>query len=273
LVVDGHRRLHQELSERYGDEERVIITANEANEGISYSRTRGAEVASGAVVAFIDDDAVAMPEWIEQHVTMYADESVMGVAGPVEPQWVDSKPRFFPDEFYWLVGCTEPGFASHGDRIRNGYGSNVSYRREAFLAVGGYDSATGRKGDRHIQAHEAPVGIRLAQEYDRPLVYASAARVRHTLFAYRGRFRWLLFRSFWQGYSKRILERLYAHSQGEERSFVWGVLTQAVPGYIVEAVRDERSAPLLQAMASVSFIGAAGLGYFYAVARRAASKV
>jgi Predicted glycosyltransferases len=221
LVVDGHRRLHQELSERYGDEERLIITANEANEGISYSRTRGAEVASGAVVAFIDDDAVAMPEWIEQHVTMYADESVMGVAGPVEPRWVDSKPGFFPDEFYWLVGCTEPGFAAHGDRIRNGYGSNVSYRREAFLAVGGYDAKTGRRGEGHVQAHEAPVGIKLAREFDQPIVYTASARVEHSLFAYRGRFRWLVFRSFWQGYSKRLLDRLYAEDQVEERAFVW----------------------------------------------------
>jgi len=132
---------------------------------------------------------------------------------------------------------------------------------------------TGRKGDRHIQAHEAPVGIRLAQLYDQPLVYANAARVRHTLFAYRGRFRWLLFRSFWQGYSKRILQRLYPQSQQEERSFVWEVLTRTVPGNVREAVRGRGVAPLMQAAASVSFIGAAGLGYVYAVTRRAAPEV
>jgi hypothetical protein len=96
--------------------------------------------------------------------------------------------------------------------------------------------------------------------------------VRHTLFAYRGRFRWLLFRSFWQGYSKRILGRLYPHSQGEERSFVWGVLTRAVPGYIVEAVRERRWARVLQAMACVSFIGAAGLGYLLAIFQLSATE-
>jgi hypothetical protein len=89
--------------------------------------------------------------------------------------------------------------------------------------------------------------------------------VRHTLFAYRGRFRWLLFRSFWQGYSKRILERLYPQSQSEERRFVRGVLTRAVPGYTVEAVRDGRSAPSLKAVAGLSFIAAAGVGYLYAI--------
>jgi hypothetical protein len=48
---------------------------------------------------------------------------------------------------------------------------------------------------------------------------------------------------------------------------------RAVPGNIVEAVRDGRSAPLLQAVASVSFIAAAGLGYLYALIRRAAAEV
>jgi len=206
-------------------------------------------------------------------VRVYQTQEVIGVAGVIEPRWLEGQPPFFPAEFYWLVGCTEPGFAADGEEIRNGYGSNVSYRREAFLAVGGYDVNTGRKGDRHIQAHEAPVGIRLAQEYDSPLVYTAAARVRHTLFAYRGRFRWLLFRSFWQGYSKRILQRLYPQSQQEERTFVWGVLTRSVPGNIQEAVRGHGVAPLMQAAASVSFIGAAGLGYVYAVTRRAAPEV
>jgi glycosyltransferase involved in cell wall biosynthesis len=220
-------------------------------------------VASGAVVAFIDDDAVAMPGWIEQHVTMYADETVMGVAGPVEPQWVDSKPRFFPDEFYWLVGCTEPGFASHGDRIRNGYGSNVSYRREAFLAVGGYDAKTGRRGERHVQAHEAPVGIKLDREFDKPIVYTASARVEHNLFAYRGRFRWLVFRSFWQGYSKRLLKRLYAEDQSEERAFVWDTLTRSLPGYLIDGVRHRDAKVLARGISIVIFMSAASAGYVW----------
>ena len=272
VVIDGNPTLYERTVMRYGDDPSVRIELNDENGGISYSRTRGAELATGEVVAFIDDDAVAEPAWIAEHVRVYEQTDAVAVAGTVEPAWVDREPAWFPAEFSWLVGCTEPGFAADGEEIRNGYGSNVSYLREAFLAVGGYDSATGRKGDRHIQAHEAPVGIRLAQEYNRPLVYTAAARVRHTLFAYRGRFRWLLFRSFWQGYSKRILERLYPHSQGEERSFVWGVLTRAVPGYIVEAVRSRRWVPLLQAVAGVSLIAAAGLGYLFAIFQLSATE-
>jgi len=197
IVIDGNPPLFEHVVGAYSHLDMIEVELNAENRGISYSRTRGAELAEGEVVAFIDDDAVAEPGWIGRHVEVYEQTNAVATAGPVLPMWVETEPAFFPEEFYWLVGCTEPGFAADGEEIRNGYGSNVSYRREAFLAVGGYDAATGRKGDRHIQAHEAPVGIRLAEEYDRPILYTSLARVRHTLFPYRGRFRWLLFRSFW----------------------------------------------------------------------------
>jgi hypothetical protein len=77
--------------------------------------------------------------------------------------------------------------------VRNGYGSNVSYKRDVFLDVGGYDVDTGRKCDRHIQAHEAPVGIRIREKYGQGVLYAKDAVVHHTLFDYRGEFRWLSF--------------------------------------------------------------------------------
>jgi len=62
-----------------------------------------------------------------------------------------------------------------------------------------------------------------------------------------------------------MLERLYPHSQSEERSFVWRILTEAVPSNIGKAVRQGRLAPFFQAIASVVFIIAAGLGYFHAM--------
>lgn len=268
IIIDGNHTLHNSIVSMYGDEPSVRIELNEQNRGISFSRTRGAKVASGEIVAFIDDDAVAEPMWIAEHLRVYQTQNVIGVAGVVKPRWLNSQPAFFPPEFFWLVGCTEPDFASDGAEIRNGYGSNVSYRREAFLRVGGYDSATGRKGDRHIQAHEAPAGIKLSEKYDRPIVYTSGPGVWHTLSSYRGSFRWLLFRSFWQGYSKRVLQLLYPDSQVEERTFVWGVLTRAVPKYIVKAIRKRKMAPMLQGICCVSFIAAAGIGYLYALFRR-----
>jgi len=268
LVIDGNPEVYKHAVDDFGDRENVVIHDNEENRGISYSRTKGAELASGEIVAFIDDDGVAEPEWIEKHVEGYVETDAVAVAGYVAPNWRSEKPDFFPEEFYWLVGCTETGFAEDGEEIRNGYGSNVSYRRDVFLDVGGYDVNTGRKGDRHIQAHEAPVGIRIHEEYGKGVVYVEDAVVHHTLFEYRGEFRWLVFRSFWQGFSKRVMELLYPGAQGNESVFLKDLFVRALPLRMRRTVGERSLDPVQEAVAILIFTGAVGLGYLYGFIRR-----
>ena len=268
LVVDGNPEVYDRAVEEYGDREDVVIHDNDENRGISYSRTKGAELASGEIVAFIDDDGVAEADWIEKHVETYEETDAVAVGGYVAPNWKSEKPDFFPAEFYWLVGCTETGFAEDGEEIRNGYGSNVSYRRDVFLDVGGYDVNTGRKGDRHIQAHEAPVGIRIREVYGQGVVYVDDAVVHHTLFDYRGEFRWLLFRSFWQGFSKRVMELLYPGAQGNETAFLKDLVVRALPSRAKRTVVERSTEPVKEAVAIVAFTGAVGLGYLYGLTKR-----
>jgi len=268
LVIDGNSEVYERVVEEFGDYENVIIHNNEKNRGISFSRTKGAELASGEIVAFIDDDGVAEPDWIEHHVTAYEQTDAVAVGGYVAPDWVTTKPNFFPEEFYWLVGCTERGFAEDGEEIRNGYGSNVSYRRSVFLDVGGYDVNTGRKGDRHIQAHEAPVGIRIREEYGKGVVYVEDAVVHHKLFAYRGEFRWLVFRSFWQGFSKRMMELLYPGAQGNENAFLKDLFIRALPSRLKCAAVEKSTKPFQEAVAIIVFSAAVGLGYLYGLTKR-----
>jgi len=268
LVIDGNPEVYERVAEEFGDHESVIVHNNEENRGISFSRTKGAELASGEIVAFIDDDGVAEPDWIEHHVAAYEETDAVAVGGYVAPEWITSKPSFFPEEFYWLVGCTERGFAEDGEEIRNGYGSNVSYRRSVFLDVGGYDVNTGRKGDRHIQAHEAPVGIRIREAYGKGVVYVEDAVVHHKLFAYRGEFRWLVFRSFWQGFSKRVMELLYPGAQGNESAFLKDLIVRALPSRVNQAVVERSTKPIQEAVAIVVFTAAVGLGYLYGLTKR-----
>jgi glycosyltransferase involved in cell wall biosynthesis len=272
LVVDGNPDLAERVREDFGDAaadadgvERVVVHDNDENRGISYSRTKGAELASGEVVAFIDDDGVAEPDWVERLVETYESTDAVAVGGDVRPNWRVERPDFFPAEFYWLVGCVEPDFAEDGEEVRNTYGSNISYRREAFLAVGGYDPNTGRKGDKHIQAHEAPAGIRLLREYGKGVVYTEDAVVHHTLFAYRGDFRWLVARSFWQGYSKRVMDLLYPDAPDDKNDYLRWLVGERVPGRLKGLITKPSVAAVLQLLAIVVFTSAVGLGYLYAI--------
>ncbi|WP_338738476.1 glucosyl-dolichyl phosphate glucuronosyltransferase [Haloplanus salilacus] len=265
LVVDGNPEVYERVREDFCEREHVVCHNNDENRGISYSRTKGAELASGDIVAFIDDDAAAEPDWVSNLVDIYENTDAIAVGGDVKPDWQTEKPDFFPEEFYWLVGCVEPGFAEDGEEVRNTYGSNISYRREQFLEVGGYDPNTGRKGDKHLQAHEAPVGIRLLKEYGKGMVFTEDAVVHHKLFDYRGEFGWLVSRSFWQGYSKRVMDLLYPDAPDDKSAYLKQLLTHFVPKRVKELVRSPSRAEVKQLLSIFVFTGAVGLGYLYAI--------
>lgn len=265
LVVDGNESVYERVQEDFCERENVICHCNEENRGISYSRTRGGELATGEIVAFIDDDAVAEPDWIEELVQVYETTDAIAAGGDVKPDWQTEKPSWFPEEFYWLVGVVEPGFAEDGEEVRNVYGSNISYLRENFLKVGGYDPKMGRKGEKHLQAHEAPVGIRFLEEYGKGMVFVEDAVVYHTLFDYRGEFQWLVSRSFWQGYSKRVLEVQYPDAPDTKTDYLRQLLTHFVPKRVTQLVREPVVAGLLQLVTIFVFTGAVGMGYLYAI--------
>ncbi len=93
-----------------GNRDDVLTHCNDANVGLLESRNNGAEVATGDVVAFIDDDAIADEEWVAALVDAYEQQDALAVGGRMTPAWVAGKPSVLSEEFYWLVGCDERGF-------------------------------------------------------------------------------------------------------------------------------------------------------------------
>ncbi|MFC7203568.1 glucosyl-dolichyl phosphate glucuronosyltransferase [Haloferax namakaokahaiae] len=264
VVVDGNEAVFARVEDDFGDVEDAVLYCNDENRGISYSRTKGAELASGDVVAMIDDDATAEPDWIETLVQTYEENpEAVAVGGNVVPDWVARKPDFFPEEFYWLVGCDERGFGNHMEEVRNTYGSNISFKRDVFLEAGGYDTNTGRKGDKHVQAHEAPVCIRIYNNTGKRVIYNKRARVNHKLFEYRTEFRWLVFRSFWQGYSKRVMDLLYPEASDDKNDYLKDLLLVYVVDRLIKLVKDPSMAKVQQLIAIFVFTAAVGFGYVY----------
>ena len=268
VVVDGTPDVYDRVVEDYGDREDTVIECNDENVGLLASRNRGAELASGDVVAFIDDDAVADEAWAERLVRVYEEEDAIAAGGKMTPEWVAGKPSFLPEEFYWLIGVTHRGFADGPGEVRNTFGSNISFRRDVFNDLGGFDTTIGgRKGDANLQGGETELCARLHEQYGRGVWYDPEAEVGHKIFEYRTTLQWLINRAFWQGYSKRAMETLVEDQRGNEETFLKRLLTEFVPDRLATLMRNPSLSDLTQLVALFVFTGSVGVGYFYAYTR------
>ena len=268
IVVDGRESVHERVRDDYGDHENVLLHCNDENLGLLDSRNVGAELATGDVVAFIDDDAIADEHWVEELVASYEQRDAVAAGGKMIPEWVAGQPEFLPEEYYWLVGATHRGFADGPGWVRNTFGSNISFERDVFIELGGFDTNIGgRKGDANLQGGETELCARMAAEYDERVWYNPEAVVAHKVFDYRTDPWWLLDRAFWQGYSKRAMEVLTPESGSEENEFLKLLLFDSVPGRARELVGDPSPSRVKQLLFLGLFTGLVGAGYLYGFTR------
>lgn len=264
LVSDGNEAVAERFRAEYGDRDDVVTHCNDENVGLLQSRNNGAMAATGDVVAFIDDDAIAEPDWIAELVEAYECKDAFAAGGKMTPAWVASRPTFLPNEFYWLVGVTHRGFADGPGEVRNTFGSNISFRRDVFLELDGFDTNIGgRHGDKNLQGGETELCARLADEYGNGVYYNPRARVAHKVYEYRTDPLWLLDRAFWQGYSKRGMEYLVPDSTGEESAFLGELLFSFAPSRLRTLVRNPTLERFAQFVMLFVFTAVVGFGYLY----------
>jgi glycosyltransferase involved in cell wall biosynthesis len=269
LVSDGNDEVSERFEWDFGTDEDTVITALPENRGLLEARNHGAETASGDVVAFLDDDAIAEPGWVAELVEAYEQRDAIAAGGKMVPEWVAGKPGFLPEEFYWLIGATHRGFGPEGDfenagEVRNTNGSNISFDREVFLELGGFDADIGgRKGDANLQGGETELCARLQEGYGQGVWYNPKAVVAHKVFEYRTEVRWLLNRAFWQGYSKRAMETFVEDSTDEETDFLRRLLTEFAPERLRSAVTSPSKTAITQLVMLFVLTGTVGAGYLY----------
>jgi glycosyltransferase involved in cell wall biosynthesis len=264
IIVDGTEAVFERVCEDYENTEGIRIYCNDENDGLLKSRNRGAELANGEIIAFIDDDAIAESQWVAELVRGYETQEALAVGGKMNPEWIAGKPEFLPPEFYWLVGVTHRGFADGPGWVRNTFGSNLSIRRDVFTELGGFDTEIGgRKGDKNLQGGETELCVRIAEKYNEQVWYNPDAVVNHKIFEYRTEPRWLMNRAFWQGYSKRAMDVLLPETGNEETEFLTGLLTDSVPEHLRSVGNDRTAAAVMQFVMLFVFTALVGFGYAY----------
>jgi glycosyltransferase involved in cell wall biosynthesis len=231
VVIDGNDELAGRAHEAFTD---VLVLPNAHEPGLSGGRRTGSERARGDVVAFIDDDAIADPDWLEQLSGVYADPNVLGAGGVIEPLWEEPAPRWFPAEFNWVVGCTYAGMPVTRGRVRNPIGANMSVRAAVLARTGAFDPRLGRvPGSKAVSgaAEETEFCVRASQLHPGHYwIYEPRARVRHSVPPQRASWRYFMRRCVVEGTAKAMLAHVAGADDGlrTERRYVRSVLPRAV---------------------------------------------
>lgn len=261
VVVDYNQSLYEKLTVAMPD---VRVAENTGSKGLSGARNTGSALARGAIIAFLDDDATAHPDWLKFIDDSYGNPAITGVGGLTLPTWQTARPRWLPEEFYWVVGCNYLGMPPSGAPVRNLLGGNMSFRRQVFGIVDGFQSGIGRDASkRPLGCEETEFCIRLAQcSPGTVLVMDHRAMVWHFVSDKRCRFSYFLSRCYAEGISKAQVTANVGSGDGlsNERAYATRTLPLGVLRGVADAFRGDPSG-LGRAGAIIAGLGMTAVGY------------
>ena len=193
--------------------------------GLSLARNTAAREATGDFVAFIDDDAIAAPDWVEQIQRAVAEQQPPPavLSGRTLPIWEAPLPGWWPPSLRGVLTITEwdgSGEYRTAEVPSNigPYGVNLVLERRALLEVGGFAESLGRDGDRLLSDEDVHVAWML-QDSGRSARHDARIVVSHHIQAARLTPVWLLQRLYWQGVSTVATRRMLGQTDQIWREF------------------------------------------------------
>jgi len=240
-VVDHTLEVFHQLKKSLPPSVKVVL--NEGVTGLSETRNAGIRASSGDIIAFIDDDAVAAPDWLEKLSIHYVDSQVIAAGGKALPVWeTRRRPRWFPEELDWTVGCTHKGPAPKSNEVRNMIGCNMSFRKEAFDKAGVFNNQVGRVGRVQGMGEDTEICMRIKHALPGKIIlHEPGAIIYHKVPAWRLTLRYLVRRSYNEGLFKNTVRALAAGLSSStfapENSYLSYLIFNAAPGRLLRFYR------------------------------------
>ena len=234
IVIDHNEELRHRAEQAMSSAQ---VIASSGPPGLSGARNTGIAASTGKILLFLDDDAVAEPDWVSQLLAHYSDPHVLGVGGAAQPVWEPSAPRWWPAEFGWVVGCSYRGQPETTAPVRNLMGCNMSLRRTVVQAVGGFDNVLGRGANNAFGCEETELCIRARQliPYGK-FIFEPKAVVHHWVPGSRSSWSYFRARCRAEGVSKARVARTVGRSAALSAEKVY--MRRVLPAGIARNIRD-----------------------------------
>ncbi|MBU1565867.1 MAG: glycosyltransferase [Proteobacteria bacterium] len=134
------------------------LICHDSNKGIAAARNSAIKHASGDIIVFLDADALASPQYIEEMVAGFSGDDVAGVNGRA----IESVQKTIYDKWRKEVLFQEWGNA-HREEVYFLFGMCAAYRKKTLEEVGGFDELFRISGeDMDISYRIRKMGYRLA---------------------------------------------------------------------------------------------------------------
>jgi len=198
IVVDDGSRDGSALVARQSGA--LLVASGGRGRGPAAARNAGAAVAQGDILAFIDSDCTATPDWLAELAPLFNDGRTAAVGGLVDGMCTESA----VDRYEAVMSSL-----SLGSRSRHGSGGddtfylpscNLLVRRSAFAEAGGFKDAM------HV-GEDVDLTWRL-RDKGWTIAYQPKGRIFHE---HRSTIRSFMSRRFDYGTSEGLLQRLHPH--------------------------------------------------------------
>lgn len=135
--------------------------------GLSSARNTGFLKSKGSLIAYIDDDAYAEPDWCEKIISNFEKYTPQAVGGNVYPYYEKPKPFWFNDSLESIILGMKPTFLN-GIRQKSGFcGSNMCFTREILTKYNGFNEEFGMKGEDVGLGEDLELFFRMSQNNEK----------------------------------------------------------------------------------------------------------
>ncbi len=208
----------------------------EKQQGLSYARNRGIEESHSDLLVFLDDDAFAEPEYLQNiQIFFKTHPDAAAAGGRIYPEFETQRPPWMSHFMLSLASTLNLG--EHVRLFKKKYpiGANMILRRSTIEKYGDFDVALGRRGNKLEGAEEKDLFYRIRRNGEK-IYYIPQAIVYHFVSDKRLEFDYFKRQAIGIGYSEKV--RAKRHSSREYLKSItleigkWGATFLLCLGYM-----------------------------------------